>query len=160
MGDTENGLKQSMDEDRHLLELIEKRLRQINYAKQRDVVDRLKQFLGLKHYGLWQWEELNRAYTSIQCKDSQSLPRLSQIVTNPQEPVWFLFDLMFLSGYPVYEGTIVEIEEITKERNNLRCYIIAKDFSWLVAKNHRNEVIAIGEDVERNLNQLRNENAR
>lgn len=30
-------------------------------------------------------------------------------------------------------------------------YVIAKDFSWLVAKSRRNEFIAIGEDVEKNL---------
>jgi hypothetical protein len=71
-------------------------------------------------------------------------------VPDPQELVWFLFHMWTLSGPPVYEGTTVEIEKITKERNNLRCYIIAKDFSWLVAKDHRNEVIAIGEKVEHN----------
>ena len=158
MKDTKSELMQSVNEDRYLLELIKEQLRQIDDAQQRDVLDRLKQFLGVRHHRLWKWEELNRAYTSIQFEDPQSLPYLGQLVPDPQEPVWFLFHVWTLSGPPVYEGTIVEIGKIIKERNNLQCYIIAKHFSWLVAKNHRNEVIAIGEEVERNLNQLSNEN--
>lgn len=153
-------IEKEIDQHLNFIELVKSQLRGISYVQNKEILDKLKEFLGLKYYRVWMWEEdaWKCPYTSIKFKTAQDLPNLNLIVPDVEEPCWFLFQLWTLSGPPIYEGTIKQIEKITRQQNDLKYeyYIIPKDFRWLIAKDHKNEMIAIGEEVENKLDRLKN----
>ncbi len=151
-------LRQKVDAAEQAIKLIHEKFGKYDnyaydYGHENGLFARLKRFLGKENVEdyIWMWERPNRPHTFVQIENLQYLPALCKLTPNSQELVWFVVDIWLLSAWLVYEGILGEIEKITEVAPIINYYVIAKDFRWLVAKSRRNEFIAIGEDVEKNL---------
>jgi len=89
------------------------------------------------------WEE----FTRIPLGGWKASYPFSQIVPDPNEVVWFIDE----SKTSVFEATIHEIEKFVSKYEIIQYYLIAQDFSWAIAKNHQNKLFAVGDVVEKNL---------
>jgi hypothetical protein len=87
-----------------------------DYGHEEGFFARLKRFLGRENMEdyVWMWEKPNRPHTYVRFENLQDSPDLRKLTPNTQEPVWFVVEIWSLSGWPVYEGMLREIEEITE----------------------------------------------
>ena len=103
------------------------------------------------------WKNFSRPLISAPVSDWQIPVHLGQILPSTDKVAWFLVDLPLLSGRPIFEAEIGVIEEIVGKCRIFEYYVIAKDFSWVVAKNRHDEIFVMGEVVETNYGKLKNQ---
>jgi hypothetical protein len=107
----------------------------------------LNRFTGGKDVRWW-WERFATC-TSVKFDDQKVFLRLTRVVPDPDEHVWFVVEDAEEPFYPVFEATPAAIQEVIEECFGFEYYLIAKDLSWLLCENHHDYLIGIGEPIER-----------
>lgn len=102
----------------------------------------------------WWWEAFKNESKSINFEDHKGFERITAIVPNSKELVWFIAEEDQLPFYPVYEGTPEAITKVIGECYAFEYYIVQKNKEWLLCENHYNQVIGVGELVEQRLSQF------
>jgi hypothetical protein len=115
----------------------------------------LHRFTGGKD-GRWWWEHFTMPRTSVHFSDGLGFKRISRLVPNVDERVWFVAEDDQLPYFPVYESTPSIIQSLIGECYGFEYYLIAKDFSWLLCETHHNTVVGLG-TVRSGLSECRDE---
>src|ERR1051326_1655672 len=83
----------------------------------------------------WWWENFRFPSTDHHFEDQQGFARITQIVPNKGEKVWFIAEDDRQPFYPVYEATPEAIQAVLGECFHFEYYLIAKDLGWLLCEN-------------------------
>jgi hypothetical protein len=92
----------------------------------------------------WWWERFAPPVASLRCADQRAFTRISALVPDADEKVWFVAEENELPYYPVYETTPALAQQVIGECYGFEYYLIAKDLSWLLCENHHDRFIAVG----------------
>jgi hypothetical protein len=95
----------------------------------------------------WWWENFSRYSESINIDDNLGFEKISHIVPDNKELVWFMVEENKLPFYPIYEATPEAIQQIIGECYFFEYYIIPKTKEWLLCENHHNYLIGIGQII-------------
>jgi hypothetical protein len=95
----------------------------------------------------WWWESFSKPSKSVQFTNDKGFERISEIVPDKKEKVWFVAEEDQLPFYPIYEATPEIIQKIIGECYGFEYYIIPKSKEWLLCENHHNYLIGIGKAV-------------
>jgi hypothetical protein len=95
----------------------------------------------------WWWESFSRPSSSRVYEDGKGFERITKLVPNPQDTVWFVVEEDQLPFFPIYEATPDSIQRVIGECYAFEYYIIPKSKDWLLCENHHNRVIGIGKEV-------------
>lgn len=95
----------------------------------------------------WWWESFLKPSESVQFSDGKGFERITDIVPNKKENVWFVAEEDQLPFYPIYEATPETIQKVIGECYGFEYYIIPKSKEWLLCENHHDYVVGVGELV-------------
>ena len=95
----------------------------------------------------WWWEHFSLPASTVQFADGKGFTRISQLVPDARQKVWFVAEDDQLPYYPVYEATPAAAERVIGECYAFEYYLISKDLRWLLGENHHDTMFAIGEEV-------------
>ena len=99
----------------------------------------------------WWWEHFVEPTSSLRPADGKGFTRISLLVPDPQEKVWFVAEDDELPFYPVYDATPRAAQAVIGECYGFEYYLIAKDLTWLLCENHHDTLIGLGEEVRRRI---------
>ena len=102
----------------------------------------------------WWWEMFSGPSSTWSPADGRGFERLTQIVPDPDELLWFVAEDDQLEFYPVYEASARVAQKIIGGCYGFEYYLISKDLKWLVCENHHDRLIAVGEEVTGRLSAL------
>jgi hypothetical protein len=127
--------------------------RRLTDADARPVFERvLNSFVGGDDRRWW-WEAFTGEPVSRRVNDGWRL--LTQLVPDPDQPVWFIVEDDQLPSYPVYEATPTAIERVIGECVGFfEYYLVAKDMSWLLCENHHDHLVGVGSPITSRLTQF------
>jgi hypothetical protein len=92
----------------------------------------------------WWWERFTLPEASHRFEDGKGFTRITALVPDAHEKVWFVAEDDELPYFPVYDATPAIAQRIIAECYGFEYYLIAKDLSWLLCENHHDLVIAAG----------------
>jgi hypothetical protein len=99
----------------------------------------------------WWWEHFSLPASTVRFPDGAGFTRISQLVPDANQKVWFVAEDDELPFYPVYEATPAAVERVIGECYAFEYYLISKDLDWLLGENHHDTMFAIGEEVQRRM---------
>ena len=102
----------------------------------------------------WWWEHFTDPVSVWRPEDGHGFERLTLIVPDPGERVWFVAEDDELDHYPVYEATVRSAQLVIGNCYGFEYYLIAKDLSWLLCENHHDTLTAVGDGVRERLDAL------
>jgi hypothetical protein len=92
----------------------------------------------------WWWEHFRLPVATATFADGKGFTRISALVPDAREKVWFVAEDDQVPYFPVYEATPADAQEVIGECYGFEYYLIAKDLSWLLCENHHDTMIAVG----------------
>jgi len=137
-------IREEIDDARRRLGLPPNQFAEIEDGQARELTAAfLSQFTGGEDVRWW-WERFTSPVASVRFADGKGFTRISAMVPNADEKIWFVAEDAVLPYFPVYETTPALAQQIIGECYGFEYYIIAKDLSWLLCENHHDSIIAIG----------------
>jgi hypothetical protein len=101
----------------------------------------------------WWWESFLKPSFSLHFSDGKGFTKITKIVPNKEELLWFIVEDDQQPFYPIYETTPSVIQSIIGECYGFEYYIIPKNKEWLLCENHHNTLIGVGDIITENLKQ-------
>ena len=95
----------------------------------------------------WWWESFSQPSKYVQFHDDMGFKRISNIVPDVNESVWFVVEDDQLPFYPIYETTPEVIQKVIGECYGFEYYIIPKSKEWLLCENHHGNLIGLGKTI-------------
>ncbi len=95
----------------------------------------------------WWWEAFSSPSESITYDDGKGFEKLSQLVPDPEEVIWFVVEDDDLPNYPIFEASTENVVKIIGECFAFEYYLVPRDKSWLLCENHHNRIIGVGKQV-------------
>lgn len=102
----------------------------------------------------WWWEAFSKKSESIKSKDDKGFQKITQIVPDPEEHIWFIAEENHLDFYPVYEASPKAIQQVVGECYGFEYYLISKDFNWLLCEDHHGYFHGIGTEIIKNIKKI------
>ena len=102
----------------------------------------------------WWWEVFSKKSESIKFNDDKGFQKITKIVPNPEEHIWFIVEEAQLDYYPVYEATPQAIQQVIGECYGFEYYLISKEFNWLLCEDHHHNFHGIGSNIEKSLKKI------
>lgn len=99
----------------------------------------------------WWWEAFSKPSSSKTFEDGKGFEKITQLVPNPEEVVWFVVEEDQLPFYPIYEATPAVIQTVIGECYGFEYYLVPKSKEWLLCENHHNRMIGIGKQITERL---------
>jgi hypothetical protein len=96
----------------------------------------------------WWWEHFTLPITTARFHDGKGFLRISELVPDPREKIWFVAEDDELPFFPVYDVTAAATQQVIGECYGFEYYLIAKDLTWLLCENHHDTMFAIGRAVQ------------
>jgi len=79
----------------------------------------------------WWWEAFKGEATSITFPDGNGFEKITKLVPNAQEKVWFIVEEDQIPFYPIYDATPAAIAKIIPECYGFEYYLVPKDKNWI-----------------------------
>jgi len=137
-------IRNEIDEARERLGLSSEQLAEIENGRARALTaEILARFTG----GIdtrWWWEHFTLPEATAQFTDGKAFTRITAIVPDPDESVWFVAEDNELPRFPVYETTPAVAQQVIGECYAFEYYLIAKDLGWLLCENHHDLMMGLG----------------
>lgn len=95
----------------------------------------------------WWWESFTNPSISKTIEDGKGFKKITELVPDPNEVVWFIVEEDQLPFYSIYEATPATIQRVIGECYAFEYYIIPKSMEWLLCENHHNRMIGIGNQI-------------
>jgi hypothetical protein len=95
----------------------------------------------------WWWESLSKPSDYVSFKDGKAFQRITYIVPDQNEIVWFMVEDDMQPFYPIFETTPQFIAQIIGECFAFEYYIIDKTKEWLLCENHHDSLIGVGKEI-------------
>src|SRR5262249_9104135 len=76
--------------------------------------------------------------------DGKGFMRITAVVPDADEKVWFVAEEDELPHFPVYETTPAIAQAVIGECYAFESYLVSKDLRWLLCENHHDALMAIG----------------
>ena len=99
----------------------------------------------------WWWESFSKPSECVQFLDDKGFEKITEIVPDENECVWFVVEEDQLPFYPIFESTPSAIKKVIGECYAFEYYIIPKSKEWLLCENHHGYLIGIGESITNKL---------
>ena len=84
---------------------------------------------------------------SVHFSDGKGFERITEIIPDKNEKLWFVAEEDQLPFYPIYEATPESIQKVIGECYGFEYYIVPKTKEWLICDNHHNYLVGIGKVV-------------
>ena len=137
-------IREEIDEARRRLGLSVGQLAAVEEGRARALTTKiLARFTG----GIdswWWWEHFTLPAATAQFDDGKGFARITAVVPDPDERIWFIAEDDQLQPFPVYETTPAIAQSVIGECCAFEYYLIAKDLGWLLCENHHDVLMAIG----------------
>ena len=95
----------------------------------------------------WWWESFKKPSKSKVYEDGKGFERLTEIVPDSKELIWFIAEESQLPYYPIFEASTENVVKIIGECFAYEYYIVPKHKRWLLCENHHDVVLGIGDEV-------------
>lgn len=95
----------------------------------------------------WWWESFRSPSESVEFKDSKGFERLTNIVPDSKEIVWFVIEDDHREHYPIFQSSTENAVKIIGDCFGYEYYLVSKDKKWLLCENHHNYIIGVGNSV-------------
>ena len=95
----------------------------------------------------WWWEAFAIPSASREFTDGKGFERITELVPDPVEVVWFVVEDDQMPFYPIYEATPAAIQRVIAECYGFEYYLVPKSRAWLLCENHHNRMIGLGEEI-------------
>ncbi|MBL4671801.1 MAG: hypothetical protein JKX81_06040 [Arenicella sp.] len=82
----------------------------------------------------WWWEAFSQPSEALSSSDPKGFERLSELVPDAKERVWFVVEDDQFPYYPIFEASTEHAIQIIGECFAFEYYLVPKDMSWLSAK--------------------------
>jgi hypothetical protein len=90
------------------------------------------------------WLSFKTKPTVLHCEDNNGYLRLSELAPASTKNVWFVVDESNEEKF-VFDVPFHAIAEIIKECRYFEYYVVAPDFSWLIAENDHGDLLFVTE---------------
>ncbi len=95
----------------------------------------------------WWWESFKQPSKSKAYEDGKGFERLTQIVPDSKEKLWFIAEDDKLQYFPIFEATTESVVKIIGECFAYEYYLVPKHKRWLLCENHHDYLIGVGDEV-------------
>jgi hypothetical protein len=137
-------IREEIDDARRRLGLSTDQFAEVEDGQARELTAAfLSRFTGGEDVRWW-WERFTPPVASARFSDGKGFTRISVVVPDANERVWFVAEDAELPYFPIYETTPALAQQVIGECYGFEYYIIAKDLSWLLCENHHDRLIAVG----------------
>jgi hypothetical protein len=92
----------------------------------------------------WWWESFKLESMTKSFDDGLGFNRLTAIVPDKDEIVWFMVEDDTLPNYPIFECSTLNAVKVIGECFAFEYYLIPKNLQWLLCENHHDTLIGIG----------------
>ena len=82
----------------------------------------------------WWWEAFSKPSSSKTFEDGNGFQKITELVPDPSETVWFVVEEDKLPFYPIYQATPAAIQQVIGECYSFEYYIIPKSKLWLLLR--------------------------
>jgi len=107
----------------------------------------------------WWWESFIAESCSFTFSDSLGFNRISSIVPDPDQKVYFVVEDYNAPFFPICHTTPSIAQRIIGECFGFEYYLIPEDHSWLLCENHHNVIIGVGELITTSLKNVAEQGA-
>lgn len=138
--------------------IAQMRFRQVGPTRWKQIVDRIFVTFtrgGRAHrHSIWMWEDFKTPFYVL--KRKHSLDMLLEFEA-PTASVWFILgESHGATGgdYWLFEGEISAVIEVLKGLHIVEFYVVGHRLDWLLAENHHNMLIGVGDIAVQRLQAL------
>jgi hypothetical protein len=137
-------IRDEIDDARRQLRLSTEQLAEVEDGRARELTTAfLARFTGGEDVRWW-WEYFPMPAAAVHFDDGKGFTRITAIVPDPDERIWFVTEDDQLPYFPVYETTPAIAQQVIGQCYGFEYYLIAKDLGWLLCENHHDTLFATG----------------
>jgi hypothetical protein len=95
----------------------------------------------------WWWESFKLPSRSKGYEDGKGFERLTKMVPDSKEKLWFIAEDVQLPYFPIFEASAEDVVKIIGECFAYEYYLVPKHKRWLLCENHHDNIIGVGDEV-------------
>jgi hypothetical protein len=137
---------------RRTLQLRNEDLVHVEAREARETLERIEMRFAGSSSRRWWWEGF-RSFTSVTFDDRMAFTRISKVVADPDERLWFVVE-DDVEAFLLFESTARVAQAIIGECFGFEYYLVPKTLHWLLCENHHDSFIAVGESVRARLHDV------
>lgn len=124
-----------------------------------DILDRFTESGRRDQHRLWLWNDLKEEAVVWVLRDAVEALDVLPTILPPRQPAWFVGEASGgskeLGSFWVFESDTEAIVAVLAEHSLFEYYVVDHKLRWLVAENHHDALMAVGEPVGSALRVLR-----
>jgi len=97
----------------------------------------------------WWWEHFTLPAATAHFADGKGFARITAVVPDAGEKIWFVAGDDERPNFPVYETTPAVAQQVIAECYAFEYYLVAKDLGWLLCENHHDLMMGLGDVHDR-----------